>query len=287
MAWMTCAVFVAWPPRSTCSGSATPLRRSVCRYNAHRHGNLISYLRSLSDLWDNGYSDAGRKVFFSLQRARRVGLLRLLRTEWAARRVSDLLPGPVILWPSMQGTRFLIPVIPFYFGCLLLGIQGMDSAIAKRWGRKYPSARVSRCHRRHLRGRYSTLRPAGSRGDREDQSVEFSILCAPPPRRRTYSFSASPVRSRLHRTQRQCALQPERPLRAMAIHSRDRCVLCRHRPGRFEFRHRRLAAVRGKVPPQFRAGARESGFGRLPRRAESLHTQDTRRWATFETWRVP
>ena len=45
--------------------------------------------------------------------------------------------APVIAWPSFQGIRFLIPLIPFYFYYGLLGIQEMDAAVERRWGRKH------------------------------------------------------------------------------------------------------------------------------------------------------
>ncbi|HEV2669863.1 MAG TPA: hypothetical protein VGU74_02125, partial [Gemmatimonadales bacterium] len=38
----------------------------------------------------------------------------------------------VILWPANQGTRFLIPLIPFYLYYCLLGVRGVQMAFAAR-----------------------------------------------------------------------------------------------------------------------------------------------------------
>ena len=45
--------------------------------------------------------------------------------------------APVILWPSFQGTRFLIPIVPFYFHYCLLGVGRMDAAAQRRWGTRH------------------------------------------------------------------------------------------------------------------------------------------------------
>ena len=38
--------------------------------------------------------------------------------------------APVVLWPSYQGMRFLIPLVPFYFCYCLLGVRRIDTAAA-------------------------------------------------------------------------------------------------------------------------------------------------------------
>lgn len=100
--------------------------------------NVMSYLQSLSDLWENGRSGAGRKAAFLVAGGVAAwGYGRLLRQRVGLLAVFPLLYlAPVLLWPSVQGTRFLIPVIPFYFAYCLYGIQAADSAIERRWGRR-------------------------------------------------------------------------------------------------------------------------------------------------------
>jgi 4-amino-4-deoxy-L-arabinose transferase-like glycosyltransferase len=102
-------------------------------------GNVVSYLRFLSDVWENGYSDAGRKAaFVAASGLAAWGYWRLLRSRAALLAVFPVLYlVPVVVWPAVQGMRFLIPVLPFYFGCCLLGIAGVDAALEKYWGRKH------------------------------------------------------------------------------------------------------------------------------------------------------
>ncbi len=100
--------------------------------------NIVAYLRSLSGLWENGFSGAVRKgAFVAASALAAVGYARSLRRDVT---VFHLFPwlylAPVIVWPSFQDTRFLIPVIPFYFYYGLLGIREMDAAVERRWGRK-------------------------------------------------------------------------------------------------------------------------------------------------------
>src|SRR2546425_5100640 len=101
--------------------------------------NIVPYLRSLSELWENGFPDALRKAaFLAASALAAVGYVRSLRRHVA---VVHLFPwlylGPVIAWPSFQDTRFLIPIIPFYFYFGLFGIREMDAAVERRWGRKH------------------------------------------------------------------------------------------------------------------------------------------------------
>jgi 4-amino-4-deoxy-L-arabinose transferase-like glycosyltransferase len=102
-------------------------------------GNMVSYLRFLSDVWENGYSDAGRKaVFVAAGGLAGWGYWRLLRSRAALLAVFPVLYlVPIVMWPAVQGTRFLIPVLPFYFGCCLLGVQSLDAAFEKYWGRTH------------------------------------------------------------------------------------------------------------------------------------------------------
>jgi hypothetical protein len=101
--------------------------------------NVIEYARSLSDLWANGYVEAARKALFLAATGLAVwGYVKAVREGAAWREVFPLLYlAPVILWPSYQGVRFLIPVIPFYFFYCLEGSRQLDAAIHRRWGRKH------------------------------------------------------------------------------------------------------------------------------------------------------
>jgi hypothetical protein len=100
--------------------------------------NLIAYTRSLSDLWANGYVEAARKALFLAATGLAVwGYAKAVRAGAAWPEVFPLLYlTPVILWPSYQGVRFLIPVSPFYFFYCLEGSRQLDAAIHRRWGRQ-------------------------------------------------------------------------------------------------------------------------------------------------------
>ena len=98
--------------------------------------NVPAYLRSLSELWENGYSDSVRKIAFVGVGA--LAVFGYVRSLGARVSVFHLFPmlylAPVILWPSFQGTRFLIPIVPFYLHHALLGVRRMDAAVERRWG---------------------------------------------------------------------------------------------------------------------------------------------------------
>jgi hypothetical protein len=100
--------------------------------------NLVAYARSLSDLWANGYADAGRKAFFLA--ASGLAALGYAKAVRAGPGWPEVFPwlyvAPVILWPSYQGIRFLLPVIPFYFLYCLLGTRHLDEAVHRRSGRR-------------------------------------------------------------------------------------------------------------------------------------------------------
>ncbi|HEY3219262.1 MAG TPA: glycosyltransferase family 39 protein [Gemmatimonadales bacterium] len=96
--------------------------------------NIVDYLRALSDIWVNGYTGAGRKIIFLVTLGLAgFGYFRALR---GGPTVVELFPLwyaiPVILWPANQGTRFLIPLIPFYLYYCLLGVRGLEIALAPR-----------------------------------------------------------------------------------------------------------------------------------------------------------
>jgi hypothetical protein len=122
--------------------------------------NVPAYLQALADLWENGYSNSARRIaFLAAGGLAAFGYLKSIRARVS---VFHLFPplylAPVILWPSYQGMRLLIPVVPFYFCYCLLGVRRMDAAAERRWGLRSPvlvlflvAALVS------YAGRYSTL----------------------------------------------------------------------------------------------------------------------------------
>ena len=101
--------------------------------------NVPAYLQSLSDLWENGYSGSLRKIAFLAGSALAAfGYMRSLRARVSVFHLFPVLYlAPVILWPSFQGTRFLIPIVPFYFHYCLLGVGRMDAAAQRRWGTRH------------------------------------------------------------------------------------------------------------------------------------------------------
>ena len=104
--------------------------------------NVVGYLRWFSAIWENGYADLPRKVMFLVT----AGLAALgygsLRTQPNA---TLLLIAPlfylaaVILWPVAQDTRLLIPVIPIFLACCVLGALWLDRKIAERMGTRLGS----------------------------------------------------------------------------------------------------------------------------------------------------
>ena len=102
---------------------------------AAAHQNVSVYLQSLADLWENGYSSSARKIaFLAAGGLAAFGYVRSFRTGPSVVHLFPLLYlAPVILWPSYQGMRLLIPIIPFYFCYCLLGVRRMDAAVERRW----------------------------------------------------------------------------------------------------------------------------------------------------------
>jgi 4-amino-4-deoxy-L-arabinose transferase-like glycosyltransferase len=97
--------------------------------------NVPAYLRDLSDLWENSYSSDVRKIAFLGSGALAAfGYVNSLR---AGVSVFHLFPplylAPVMMWPSYQGMRLLVPVVPFYFCYCLLGVRRIDAAVERRW----------------------------------------------------------------------------------------------------------------------------------------------------------
>jgi hypothetical protein len=101
--------------------------------------NVPAYLQSLSELWENGYSGSVRKIaFLAASALAAFGYLRSLRASVSVFHLFPMLYlAPVMLWPSFQGTRFLIPIVPFYFHHCLLAVGRMDAAAGRRWGTRH------------------------------------------------------------------------------------------------------------------------------------------------------
>ena len=102
--------------------------------------NVVGYLRWFSVIWENGYADLPRKVFFLVTAAlAAVGYMSL----WKQPKATLLLIAPlfylaaVIVWPVAQDTRLLIPVIPIFLAWVVLGASWLDRAIAERAGRQH------------------------------------------------------------------------------------------------------------------------------------------------------
>jgi hypothetical protein len=97
--------------------------------------NIVSYLRWLSDLWDNGYIDLARRVLFLVTLAfATFGYLSLWQQQKAILPAVAVLfyLAVIIAWPFAQDTRFLLPAIPIYVACIALGASSIDRALARR-----------------------------------------------------------------------------------------------------------------------------------------------------------
>jgi hypothetical protein len=124
-------------------------------------GNTVGYLRALSDLWQNGFFEGGRKMaFLAIGGAAAWGYARAFRAGVGALEVFPAAyVAPLLLWPSYQGTRFLIPLVPFYLYYGLLGIRRIDDVVAARWGRRRVAfATFVALIGLTYAGRYATLR---------------------------------------------------------------------------------------------------------------------------------
>jgi hypothetical protein len=95
--------------------------------------NIVGYLRWSSEIWENGYADLVRKALFlataGLAAVGGVSLWKQPRA-WLLVVVAFFYLSAVIVWPLAQGTRLLIPVIPIFVACSVLGAWSIDRAIA-------------------------------------------------------------------------------------------------------------------------------------------------------------
>ena len=102
--------------------------------------NVVGYLRWFSAIWENGYIDLVRKLVFLVT----AGLAAVgYASIWKQPSATLILIAPlfylaaIVVWPVAQDTRYLIPVIPIFLACCVLGALWLDRAIAERVGRQH------------------------------------------------------------------------------------------------------------------------------------------------------
>ena len=86
--------------------------------------NSVRYTDSLSFIWENGYSNIFRVVLFLvISGFATIGYMKRIREKFT---IFELFPlfyvVLLITWPSYQGIRFLIPIIPLYIFYAFSGI---------------------------------------------------------------------------------------------------------------------------------------------------------------------
>jgi hypothetical protein len=95
--------------------------------------NMTEYARSFSEFWDNGYSDLARKGVFLASIA--LAALGYWKASSHNVGVVEVYPwiygGIVLLWPSFQGARFLIPLAPLAFYYALCGVRQLERLMAR------------------------------------------------------------------------------------------------------------------------------------------------------------
>jgi len=103
--------------------------------------NIVDYLGALSDIWDDGYTSIARKAVFLLTLGfTAYGYGRAVRSGPSVLEIFPVLYlMPIVLWPAYQGTRFLIPLLPFYLYYCLRGV----SALAQRFGARSRAPRLA------------------------------------------------------------------------------------------------------------------------------------------------
>jgi hypothetical protein len=93
-------------------------------------GSVPAYARFLSDLWENGYSKAGRVLLFGIVSGlAAVGFWRRVRGGIT---IGEVFPAlyliPILVFPIQTDSRYLIPVIPLYLAWAVAG----GEAVARR-----------------------------------------------------------------------------------------------------------------------------------------------------------
>jgi 4-amino-4-deoxy-L-arabinose transferase-like glycosyltransferase len=90
--------------------------------------NVVLYLRSLSDIWENGHSKILRvSLFLLISGLAFVGYLARIRDKITHYEIFPVLYlAAVILAPVPAGTRYLFPIIPFYLFYAFRGAQAVS-----------------------------------------------------------------------------------------------------------------------------------------------------------------
>lgn len=87
--------------------------------------NLFLYIRSLPNLWDNGYSKIFKNIFFTVFSVFAViGYTARVKCRITVFEIfSVLYLMLVVIWPANQGARFLMPIMPLYIFYIFTGIE--------------------------------------------------------------------------------------------------------------------------------------------------------------------
>lgn len=92
------------------------------------------YLRSLFDFWRNGYSKIfGWLLFISISGLVVIGYLEKIKNKMTLREIFLILYlACIIIWPSYQGKRFLLPIIPLYLFYMFAGFEKIKFSQSKK-----------------------------------------------------------------------------------------------------------------------------------------------------------
>lgn len=102
--------------------------------------NAAGYAQWASSFWDNGGWEALRKGLFVISATlASIGFVRSMRNRVTELEVFCLAYLALILiWPSFQGFRFILPVLPFFVLYMLVGVR---SVVASKIGGRFVALR--------------------------------------------------------------------------------------------------------------------------------------------------
>jgi 4-amino-4-deoxy-L-arabinose transferase-like glycosyltransferase len=95
----------------------------------HHLSPIISHLRTYgwvtASLWNNGYSSLGRQALFLVWAiVAAVGVIWLVRQRTYLPVIFALgYLAALLVWPGGVGTRYIIPLVPFYFTFIVVGLE--------------------------------------------------------------------------------------------------------------------------------------------------------------------
>ncbi len=101
--------------------------------------NINIYTDSLSQLWDNGYNRIVTQVLFIIICALTL-IGYVIRIKGRVTFLEIFLPlyvGIILIWPSEQGNRFFIPVIPLFIMYTFTGITKLELLQLKKVGKLF------------------------------------------------------------------------------------------------------------------------------------------------------